>query len=361
MWQFATSVSPSLRRLVTLAVVALALLAGFVGGWAVGARSPGGSAGGPTTLSITAAGSLAVTFPAIASAFAAATPNVAAPVAAQQYAGSLAALAAVSGLHERFDVAATADYRLIPELLEPQDAGWEIVFASDPVVLAYDPTVAAWQGVNATNWAVPLATEAARLGVANASIDPMGYNAIFVLQLEGLREGAGLGALYGQFFAGAPGAFAEPRSDRTLLAPETQAAALLGTHAVGAFFVYRSYAQASGLRYVDLAPEVDLGATNDTAIAFDARAATTIVGAAGPSVVRGAPVLFGVTVPSNAPDAFVGELFVAFLLSPRTSATLAASGFAPLGRAWTDRAPELPVVLAGLADPLPAGLAGAIA
>ena len=357
MWQIATSMSPRLLSLLAVLAAIVAFVAGLGAGYLLHPSSSGGGGSSPaSTLSVTAAGSLGVSFPSIASAFANATPGVSAPAAAQTYQGSLAALAAISSLHGSYDIAATADYRLIPQMLETSYATWEVVFASNPVVLAYDPSDAAVSTINSTNWAAAIESPGVLLGVANASTDPMGYNAIFVLQLEGVREGAGLGAVYSHFYAGAPGSFAVPSSSTTRIEPETQAAALLTAHTVGAFFVYRSYAISSHLAYVPLPSSVDLAGTDAGAIAAYNASSTTIAGGNGPVVVRGAPVLFSITVPSNAPSPATGIAFVEFLLA-RTGTVLATDGFVPLAPAWTDHAGALPVGLVAAAEPLPAPLA----
>jgi molybdate/tungstate transport system substrate-binding protein len=308
------------------------------------------------TLSITAAGSLAVNLPSVASAFANATPGVSAPAAAQQFQGSIAALSAISGLHQKYDIAAVADFHLIPRLLESSYASWEIVFAGNPVVLAYDPSLSAFNGVNSTNWASDLQTSGVLLGVANASIDPMGYNAIFALQLEGVREGASLSSVYGHFYSGAPGSVAVPNPSTTRVESETQAAALLKAHTVGAFFVYQSYAHSANLKYVPLPSSVDLGATDAASLAVYNESSTTITGTSGPLLIRGAPVLFSITVPLNAPDPTVAAEFVAFLLA-REGTTLSNGGFVPLVPAYVDHPSALPSVLVGAAAPLPGVLA----
>ena len=55
--------------------------------------------------------------------------------AAQTYEGSLDVSTAITSLDAKVDVAALADYRLIPQLLEPNYASYEIVFGSTPEVL----------------------------------------------------------------------------------------------------------------------------------------------------------------------------------------------------------------------------------
>ena len=348
--------------LYALVAAIVAAAGGFAAGYLAAPRSASAPSAADGTISITAAGTLAPIFPAIASAVANETPGASAPLAAQQYEGSLAALSAIRDLGHAYDVAAVADYRLIPSLLEPDDAAWEIAFASTPEVLAYDPSVPALSGITAENWAEKIAQPGIVLGVANQSTDPNGYNGIFVLELEGLVANGSLSALYDRFYTTPVGGLAEPDPTTTRVEPESQAATLLATHVVSAFIIYRSYAVSEKLSYVPLDPRVGLGATDPADVAFYANATTTILTASGSSLVRGAPVLFAATVPANAPNPALGLAFLHYLDSPTGSGLLAAAGFTAIFPAYTDRTPSsLPGTLAPDVTPLPTGLAALLA
>ncbi len=343
-------------------VAAAALLAGLAGGtWL---RPAGGTVGpgarGSSVLSITAAGLLDAAFPTVAAVLANETPSISVPGAAQQYQGSLQALEAVSQLHEPFDVAASADFRLIPELLEPANARWEVLFATSPLVLAYDPASSALRGINASNWPALLDRPGVLLGVANASTDPDGFNAIFALELEGLLTQGNLSSLYGHFFSGAPGSLAQPDPSDTRLVPETSAGTELAQGDIQAYFLYQAYATTHHLSYVALSPAVDLGNFSAPDLQFYARASTSILGPSGPELVQGAPIAFSATVPRNAPNATLGELFVHLLLTPVGAQVLLAQGFQPIAPGYVQGPGPLPPYLAPLTAPLPAVLSAEI-
>lgn len=342
--------SPRTRNLVAVLVIVLAIAGGFTAGYEFHAGPT--STAGPTTLTILAAGSLAPVLPPIASRFANATPGVSAPSAAETFTGSIAAMSDIASLGQAYDVAIVADYRLIPQMLEPKNAQWEIMFAADPVVLAYDPSVAALSGANSTDWGEKLVASGGALGVSNASTDPLGYAEIFVLQLEGSLEEGNASTLYGHFYSGSVGAHASPRSSATRTAPESQASVLIGQHLVAAYLVYQSYAVSSRLTYLPLDPRVNLGSTSLSAVSEYAQASTTISTSSGTEVVHGSAVLFSVTVPSNAPDPVLGELFTAYLVAPATAPQLLAAGFLPLSPVWVDHPSQLPAALsAGTSSP----------
>ncbi|HYA55079.1 MAG TPA: substrate-binding domain-containing protein, partial [Thermoplasmata archaeon] len=235
----------------TVWIVAIVVVAAAVGGIGFyagyeyrGSPSSTPSAVENSTLSILGAGTLDTLFPQVASALVNETPGIAAPPASQTYEGSLDITTAITSGTGVADVAAVADYRLIPQLLEPKFAGYEVVFGSTPEVLAYKAGNPAFAGANSVNWPSKLlnATATAPFGIWNASTDPNGYNEIFSMMLQGmLYDGGNISAVYSHFYSGAPGSYATG-TGITKLEHESQAATLLSTGVVSAVITYRSYA-----------------------------------------------------------------------------------------------------------------------
>ncbi len=364
MWQFPTSmVAPTSVWVVVVVVVAAGV--GGLGFWA-GYEYRGSPASSPgavvnSTLSVLGAGTLNTVFPEVANVLVNETPGISAPVAAQTYEGSLDVTTAVSSLAAKVDVAAVADFRLIPQLLKPTYASYEVVFASTPEVLVYNPSIAAFDGINSSNWGSKLSSAVSTTGVApfavwNASTDPNGYNEIFSMMLQGmLYDDANVSAVYSHFYSGAAGGFAVPNPSVTKNEKEGQAASLLSTGVVSSLITYRAYAAFNHLSYVNLDPIVGLGANNTTALADYAKLSTTILSSSGnDEKVYPAPVLFAATVPTNAPNPALGAAFLHLLLSPQGSALLATDGaFTPIFPAWVDTPGSVSSVLAPDVVPLP--------
>lgn len=321
------------RTVLWVIVVVAVGTSSFVGGWyAHPATSPG-----PTSLGIIAAGTLAPSplLPSLASRYANVTPGVSAPISAQLYEGSTAAATTIAaeGSNSPYDVFLSADFRVIPQRLvnvTPAYASGEAVFASDPVVLAYDP--AALSGINSTNWAERVVAPGILLGVPNASADPLGANAIFAIELEDELTHSG-GELYAHFFSGPMGGFASPTSHARYVT-ENAAATALATGVVQAYLIYATYARAEGLSYISLDPRVDLGGFRASDAANYGNASTTVLSGGSTTVISGAPVLFALTVPTNAPSTAVGDAFAAWLLSNSTAPAWAAVGFVLTPTVW---------------------------
>lgn len=369
MWHFATSMRAG--RGFTLLVAVLVAAASAGAGYLVGTQTvpsghrTGGS--GASDLSVLAAGTLGNLVPSLAAALVNETPGISAPAAALQFEGSVAVVQGLSHRTAVADVAAVADFRLIPSVLEPSLASYEVVFASTAEVLVYDTQLSAFSGINSSNWGSKLleATSGSGgvpLAVWNASTDPNGYNEIFSLELQGERYDGNRTALYDAFYSGAPGAFAVPNPASTRVEPESEAATLVRTGLVCAAITYRAYAVANDLAYVPFDPVVGLNATSPDALAAYANLSTTILNAGGgTSVVRAAPILFAATVPLDAPNGSLGEAFLHLLLSPQGVALVGAGGgFDPIFPGWIDRPSAAPAVLAPDVVPLPTWASGAL-
>jgi molybdate/tungstate transport system substrate-binding protein len=350
--------SPMASRSVVVVVVIVVALAGIGVGFLAGYEyrgTPAAKSAAITnnTLSILGAGTLVDIFPRLASALVNETPNITAPVASQTYEGSLDITTAITSLAARTDVAAVADFRLIPSLLEPKYAGYEVVFGTTEEALCYNPSLAAFDGINSTNWAWKLVQDVNTTGNApfaiwNASTDPNGYNEIFSLELQGMLYNNSASLFYNTFYTGGSTAPAVGNPSTTIVEHESQATTLLSTDVVSALITYQGFAVTGCPAYVLFYPIVGLEATNTTALSDYAKLSTTIVGSSGSfeSVVP-APILFAVTVPLNAQNPALGAAFVHLLLSPQGAAILSAHGaFVPIFPGWSNDPSAVPSILA---------------
>jgi molybdate/tungstate transport system substrate-binding protein len=360
MWHYPTSMFARTASWIVIAIV-VAAAAGGVGYVAGSEDHTSPSQVLDSTLSIDAAGSLTGQFPQLATLLVNETPGISAPSAAQDYEGSLDIVNGFTELGAKADVAALADFRLIPQLLEPKYAGFEVAFGTTPEVLAYNPAVGAFDGINSSNWGWVLANAiahgAAPLGVWNASTDPNGYNEIFSMELQGaIFNGSNL-SVYSHFYSGAPGSFAVPNPATTLPEHESMAAELIKAGTVSAVITYRSYAVANNLTFVPFNSTVGLSATGPTALADYAALSTEIERSSGGKTrMFAAPVVFAVTVPSNAPNPALGAAFIHLLLSPQGSAILSRGGaFTPIFPGWLQASPGIapPSAVAPDVVPLP--------
>jgi len=126
------------------------------------------------------AGSLTGTFAKVNGEFRKLHPDV---EIVSEPAGSVAAIRKVTEQGKECGVIASADYKLIPQLMFPHHADWYIIFASEQIVLCYTNKSKYQDQVNAGNWYEILQKEDVKFGRHDPNQDPGGYRTLIVWQL----------------------------------------------------------------------------------------------------------------------------------------------------------------------------------
>jgi len=246
------------------------------------------------------AGSLAAPLKEVAAAFSAEYPGV---KVVREAAGSRWCARKIADLGRRCDVMASSDYTVIENLLIPNYADWVIKFAANEIVIAYGRRSRLAGGINAQNWHEILARDDVVIARSDPNADPCGYRAVLVMKLAE------------KHYAAAGLAERLLVKDRRHIRPkETDLLALLELGAVDYAFLYRSLAEQHGLRYVRLPDEINLGNPRfaDFYATVSARISSKSPG--GFIMKPGAPIVYGVTIPRNAPNPAAARAFLEFLL-----------------------------------------------
>ncbi len=232
----------------------------------------------------------------------------------QQPGASLEIVRWITDLHRTADVVLLADPDIIPRLLMPGDASWYAVFARNRIVIGYTPHSRFADIVGESNWRRILTRPGVEVGRADPETDPSGYRALLVMQLaERYYHDPGLAA---RLLAAAPSANVRPR--------EADQVALLQAGSLDYIWTYQNLAENDGLRFVKLPDAMDLGDPDDSAVYATASVRVRGATPADTLVMRGAPILFGLTIPATAPHRELAIRFVRFLLSDSGSALLRA-------------------------------------
>lgn len=200
--------------------------------------------------------------------------------------GSAAIARMIASSQRDPDLVSLADVALFSSLL---DTNWYAEFATNAIVLAYDPATPggrAIEAAGASGWYRPLLTGDVRLGRTDPDLDPLGYRTLFALELatEHYETEANL---------------RQAIPSREQIYPETQLVSRFETGAIDAAVTYRNMAVERGYEYVDLPVAIDL---SDPAQS-DRYAHTTHELPDG-TVVRGGPISYGSTVRNRSPAAF---------------------------------------------------------
>ena len=246
------------------------------------------------------AGSLAVPFKEISEAFMMEHPKVR---VLREAAGSRESARKISDLGRPCDIMASADYVVIDTLLIPEHAAWNIKFAGNEMVLAYTEQSRGAETLTRDNWHEVVMRSDIYFGRSDPNADPCGYRTLLTVKLAEKHY-----VLPGYFET-----FVQ-KDLRYVRPKETDLLALLETHTIDYIFIYRSVAEQHQLKWLALPDEINLKSPEREA--WYASVSVEISGTApGTTMTQvGEPMVYGVTIPVNAPNPRAAQAFAAFLL-----------------------------------------------
>jgi molybdate/tungstate transport system substrate-binding protein len=291
-------------------------------------------------LTIYAAGTLAGPFREIDRLFESANPGVRVEA---QFGGSVMMAKRIVDLHQRADILAVADYRVIPKYLfggagKAAQADWLVGFAGNAVTFVYTPKSKGASEISARNWYDVLARPGVEIGRSNPDTDPSGYQTLQMLDLAEIwYKAPGLAA---RVLANAPA--------RNIRDTETELVAALQLGQIDYLAIYRSDAVQHSLRALDLPPEIDLSEP------ARARSYAAAVAHTRNGDLPGRPIVYAATIPAAAADAALAAQYLALLLGPAGQAVLAHDGFGALHPPLAVEPQRLPANLRPLVRPWPA-------
>jgi molybdate/tungstate transport system substrate-binding protein len=207
-----------------------------VGGIAGCTSSQDGSR--PTTVAILAAGSLQN---ALANGL---EPAVDVPVEIEAHGSATVARMIDEGQRDP-DIVSVADVALFEEPLSPS---WHSVFTSNSVVIAYNPDTEGGDrlaGVGTDRWYEPLIDGDVTIGRTDPDQDPLGYRALFVLELAS------------RYYDGASD-LREQILQQDQIYPETSLISQFETGSIDAAIAYRNMAVERDYEYIELPDQINL-------------------------------------------------------------------------------------------------------
>lgn len=273
------------------------------------------------------AGSLSVPFSEMAKAFEKKYPQY---DVIREAAGSRACARKITDLHKKADIMASADYKVIDNLLMPKYAKFNILFATNEMVIAYTPKSRYANIINQNNWTKILLKPDVKVGHSNPNLDPCGYRSVLVAKLAGIYYKKPdfyknlLG--YGDFYKNGE------ENPKIIVRPkETDLLGLLEAGAFDYLFIYKSVAIQHHLKFIQLPPQINLGSKKYTN--YYKQASFKVTGKKpGTYIVKhGAPMVYGITMVQNSkeglpPNEKGAELFLKFVLSPQGEAIMKKNG-----------------------------------
>jgi molybdate/tungstate transport system substrate-binding protein len=354
-------------KIVFSAVSAVLLLAAVFGLSACSGASPE-----KTSLRVLCAGSLMVPLDEMEKAFESSRPGI--DVLTEGH-GSIQVIRHVTELYEEADVITVADDSLIPMMMynakvpetDVSYADWHIKYATNSLGIAYTPSSKYAAEVSADSWYEVLSRPDIRVGFADARLDACGYYTLMMLSLAELYYGQDsiLEDVLGDFnpplkteTAGAVTVVVVPEilrpdSEKTVVRSSSiRLLALLESGDIDYSFEYQSVARQHNLDFVSLPAEINLGdaALSDfygrVKVRLDFQRFTSIT-----PEFTGQPIVYGITIPRNAPHPEAAREYLEFLLGTEGQKIFKDS-FHPLLTPVVDNPGNLPSALRDLLDVL---------
>ncbi len=288
--------------------------------------------------------------------------------------GSIQVIRHVTELEEEADVLAVADYSLIPMMMyeaqmpgtDEHYADWHLKFATNRIGIAYTPQSKYAAEIGEDNWYKILSRSDVNVGLSDPRFDACGYRSLMICQLAELCYGDGMifEDLLGSRFT-MPIRASEDDGMYTILVPEilepkkgggvvlrgasVQLLALLESGDLDYAFEYASVARQHGLEFLELPPEINLGIAEHESdyahvkvnLAFQ-RFATV-----NPEF-ESKPIIYGITIPNNAPHPNLALAFVKFVVGPQGQTVMERNGQPPIVPPVADDRDALPPALRAL-------------
>ena len=289
------------------------------------------------SLTVFGAGTLDTPFTAEIAAFEKANPGV---TVHSQFGASGNMVKDVTQLGQPDDVLGVADYSLIPKLMSAGSkphAAWYLGFVSNQITFAYTSHSKGAAQLTPSNWYKVLAEPGVRIGRSNPAADPSGYQVLQMLQLaQGYYHDPGLSA-----------AVLKNSPDSSVAETETSLLAALQSGQIDYLAIYKSDALEEHLKYIAMPAQINL---SDSSMAAAYAKVTVNAGSLGNLTAK--PIIYGLTIPSNAPDPAMAQKFISFVLSPQGQAIMSSNGFVVISPALASG--TVPASLQALTTPWPA-------
>ncbi len=246
------------------------------------------------------AGSLVVPVKELVDSFNALHPNVEILCEA---AGSVECARKITELNKPCDLLLSADYKVIDKLLIPDFAQWNIPFATNEMVIAFHPKSRKANEIDSLNWIKILLSDEVDYGRSDPDADPCGYRTLLTLQLA--ENYYKIDGLYEKII----------KKDNQYIRPkEVDLLATLESGDIDFLFIYRSVAIQHSLKYITLPAQINLG---NKEFANNYSKATVVVKGKKPGETitqTGETMVYGFTIPKNAPNKIVAEAFAKYFL-----------------------------------------------
>ncbi|WP_462324663.1 tungstate ABC transporter substrate-binding protein WtpA [Desulfoplanes sp.] len=212
----------------------------------------------------------------------------------------------ISEVGKYADIMASADYKVIDNNLIPNNAAWNVRFATNQLVLCYTDRSRYAKEISADNWYEILQKQGVVWGHSDPNLDPCGYRSLMVLQLA--EKFYGIKGLYEKLLDNRPMKNVRPKS--------VELVNLLKTGNMDYAWEYLSVAVQHGLKYVTLNDHINLG--NYKYDSFYKMAEVKVTGKKPGTwkVKKGKSCTYGITMIEESTNKEATIAFLQYMLDP---------------------------------------------
>lgn len=269
-------------------------------------------------------------------------------------AGSKECVNKITELGVEADVLASADYSLIPASMIPKYADWYILFAKNEMVLTYSDKSKYASIINENNWYKILDKPDVIWAFSNPNLDPCGYRTPMTIQLaefaynddtifEDLiasKSKITITEENGIYIITTPEDLAPATNKLTIRNKSVELVSMVQEGGIDYAWEYISVAVQNNMKYVRLPGSINL---SDVAYAdtYKKVQVKTIDG----KTQKASPIVYGITVPLNAPNKELANEFVKYIIDENGQQVFTADGQPPIVPAQSNDKTKVPQIL----------------
>jgi len=273
------------------------------------------------TLKVLHAGSLTSPFEKIEAEFESEFPNIDVQL---EPAGSVSCVNKIVETGVEADILASADYSLIPSMMVPGYAEWYVIFASNEMVLTYSDNSLYADEVNEDNWYDILRRPDVLWAFSNPNLDPCGYRTPMVIQLAEEEYGDSeifedlvcdnsaitVEEVSGRFVISTPEGLSPNTEHLTIRDKSVELVSMVLEGGLDYAWEYLSVAVQNDLNYIRLPQSINL-----SSVSYTDTYNTVSVNTSDDNTKTGKPIVYGITIPTNAPNFEEAVLFIEYVIN----------------------------------------------
>lgn len=259
--------------------------------------------------------------------------------------GSVIAMKKVTELGKRCDILAVADYKLITNYTMPRFSNFCIIFATNEIVLCYTNQSKYYNIINKDNWYNVLMKDDVTFGFSNPNNDPADYRTLITMLLASLYYNNSIfhnlveknsNISYKildnkKYVIEIPLNIIINTDKIKLRSKSVDLISLLKEGSLDYAFEYKSVAIVSGLDYVELPMEINLGSPKFLNN-YQRISVILLNGTDNSKKIDGELILYGITIPTTVGNLKDAIDFINFMFNSRGRIVLERGGLKVLNR-----------------------------